>query len=71
MFPNGQPRKLLSSITADLLEASGNSLHGGCIPDAIQNHGKNCVQVLKHFTKDIIGINLIHKQRLFYGTVFF
>ncbi len=26
MFPNGQPRKLLSSITADLLDAGGNSL---------------------------------------------
>jgi hypothetical protein len=26
MFPNGQPRRLLSSITADLLDAGGNSL---------------------------------------------
>ena len=73
MFPNGQPRKLLSSITADLLDAGGNSLGMvGVFLMPFEIMGKTFmheVRVLKHVTEDIIGIDLIHKQRLFYDPV--
>ena len=73
MFPNGQPRKLLSSITADLLDAGGNSLGlVGVFLMPFEIMGRSFmheVRVLKHVTEDIIGIDLIHKQRLFYDPV--
>jgi hypothetical protein len=73
MFPNGHPRKLLSSITADLLDAGGNSLGlVGVFLMPFEIMGRSFmheVRVLKHVTEDIIGIDLIHKQRLFYDPV--
>ncbi len=73
MFLNGHPQKLLSSITADLLDAGGNSLGlVGVLLMPFEIKGRSFmheVRVLKHVTEDIIGIDLIHKQRLFYNRI--
>ncbi len=73
MFPHGEPRYLLSSITAALLDAGGNSLGlVGVFLMPFEIMGKSFtheVRVLKHVTEDIIGIHIIHKQLLFNNPV--
>ena len=74
MFPNGHPRQLrTNSISPDLLDAGGKSL-GLCgvfyVPMEILGRKFNHeIRVLKHVTEDIIGIDLIHKQHLFYDPI--
>jgi hypothetical protein len=74
MFPNGHPRQLrTNAISPDLLDAGGRSL-GLCgvfyVPMEILGRKFNHeIRVLKHVTEDIIGIDLIHKQHLFYDPI--
>ena len=74
LYPSGHPRQLFTNaISPDLLDAGGNSL-GLCgvfwVPMTIMGRKfYHEVRVLKHLTEDIIGIDLIHKQHLFYDPI--
>jgi len=73
-FPNGTPRKLrTNSISDELYDAGGKSL--GCIGvfemdfEVFGRKIKHPVRVLLHVTEDIIGIDFINTQHLWYDPV--
>jgi len=70
-FPKGHPR-VNNSASGDLRDAGGNSLGlYGIFNVPLTILGRRFyheVTVLKHLTEDIIGIDIIHQQKLAYDT---